>query len=122
MEKVASVSLHPYFKVRPGQAAAVRALLDTFVAKTQSESECLYYEFTQDADTVFCREAYRSAKGVLHHLENVGPELGRMLELSDLIRLEIHGPESELESLRQPLSHLPVQWFSWLCGVERDTP
>lgn len=120
MENKPSVSLHPYFKIHPGKLPDARALLDIFVTKTTTEADCLYYEFTQADDIVFCREAYKNAAAVLQHLENVGPELGEMLKLSDMLRLEIHGPGSELDLLRQPLAELPVQWFVYQCGVSHD--
>lgn len=105
------VSIHPYFKVRSGQFAAAQALLPAFVEKTRSEEHVLYYEFTIDGDTVFCREGYVGAAGALAHLQNVGELLGEMLKLSDLIRLEIHGPAEELDALREPLAHLNPAWF-----------
>lgn len=115
----ASVSLNPYFRVHPGNSDAARKLLDRFVSKTSTEAGCLYYEFTRCQDIIFCREAYRDAAGVLAHLENVGPELEEVLRLADLIRIEIHGPAAELDRLRGPLAHLPVEWFVWQCGVAR---
>ena len=92
-----AVSIHPYFKVHPGQHDAARALLPQFVVATTPEPKCRSYEFTVNGDMVFCREAYADAEGVLAHLENVGVLLGEMLKLSDLARLEIHGPAAELE-------------------------
>ena len=112
-----SVSLHPYFKVNPGQLEAAKALLHEFVAQSTSEPELLYYEFTINGDEVFCREAYTSAAGVLAHLTNVSAHLDRMLSMSKLARLEIHGPAEELDQLRGPLGGLNPAWFVWECGV-----
>jgi len=114
-----SVSLHPYFKVHAGQLDAAKALLREFVAKTATEEKVLYYEFTLNGDEVFCREAYAGAEGVLAHLTNVGAELDRMLTLSSLTRLEIHGPAAELEKLKGPLGGLKPAWFTYECGVQR---
>lgn len=114
-----SVSLHPYFKVHAGQLDAAKALLREFVAKTTTEKKVLYYEFTLNGDEVFCREAYVDAEGVLAHLTNVGAELDRMLTLSSLTRLEIHGPAAELEKLKGPLGGLKPAWFTYECGVQR---
>jgi quinol monooxygenase YgiN len=113
------VSIHPYFKVRPGKMEAVRALLAVFVEKTQTEEKCLHYEFTLNGDVVFCREAYVGADGALAHIKNVGAELDEMLRLCDLLRLEFHGPEAELDQLREPLSDLKVEWFVYQCGISR---
>jgi quinol monooxygenase YgiN len=114
-----SVSLHPYFKVQPGKMDEARALLREFVAKTTPEAKMLYYEFTVNGDEVFCREAYLGAEGVLAHLDNVGKLLEKMLTISKLIRLEIHGPGEELDKLRGPLGALNPAWFVYECGVQR---
>jgi hypothetical protein len=114
-----AVSLHPYFQVRSGRMAEVHPLLREFVAKTTPETGMLHYQFTVAAETVFCREAYLNADGVLAHLANVGPLLDRMLTMADLVRLEIHGPAAELEKLRAPLSALNPTWFVYECGVTR---
>ena len=114
-----SVSLHPYFKVRPGQMDSVKALLREFVARAQSEDKLLYYEFTISGDIVFCREAYVGAEGALAHLANVGKQLDQMLKLCEVVRLEIHGPADELEKLKGPVGAFNPTWFTYECGVTR---
>ncbi len=114
-----AVSIHPYFKVHPGKLDAARALLPRFVATTTNEPACLYYEFTINGDVVFCREAYRGAEGALAHLGNVDALLKEMLGLSDLARLEIHGPAEEIEKLKEPLAAFNPTWFVFACGAER---
>ena len=105
------VSLHPYFKVHPGKLEAVKAGLPRFVDKTATEKENLFYAFASNGDEMFCREAYESAEGLLAHLENVGALLAEALKISDLIRVEVHGPAQELDKLRGPLAHLKPSWF-----------
>jgi quinol monooxygenase YgiN len=114
-----TVSIHPYFKVHAGKLEAARALLPQFVARTATEAKCRHYEFTINGDEVFCREAYADGEGTLAHLENVGALLGEMLKVSDLLRLEIHGPAAELEKLRGPLAEFKPAWFTFACGLER---
>jgi quinol monooxygenase YgiN len=113
------VSIHPYFKAHPGKFDQIKALLPTFVEKTATEEGVLQYEFTLNGDEVFCREAYRDAESALAHLSNVEALLGEMLKLSDLTRLEFHGPASEIEKLREPLAYLKPAWFVRECGVEK---
>jgi len=113
------VSIHPYFKVHPGKLDAARALLPKFIAKTSTESKCLYYEFTSREDVVFCREGYADAEGALAHLANVGDELGQMLQISDLLRLEIHGPAAEIEKLKAPLADHHPEWFVYEAGLSQ---
>jgi quinol monooxygenase YgiN len=112
------VSLHPYFKVHAGKLDAFKALLREFVARARTESACLHYDFTINGDEVFCRELYTGAAGALAHLENVGAQLQEALKISDLIRLELHGPAAELDQLRAPLANLSPSWFVRECGVE----
>ena len=113
------VTIHPYFKVHAGKMDAAKALVEKFVAQTQPEPACLFYEFTLNGDEVFCREGYVGAAGVQTHLENVGTILDEMLNISDLTRLEFHGPAEELDKLRAPLAALNATWFVKQSGVTR---
>lgn len=105
------VSLHPYFKLHPGKLDEFKAGLPGFVSATSSEEKNLFYDFTINGDEVFCREGYDGAEALLLHLENVGAMLAEALKIANLGRLEIHGPEEELEKLRSPLAHLKPAWF-----------
>lgn len=113
------VSIHPYFRVHEGKIDAFRALFPEFVARTQGESKCLEYGFTVNGDVVFCRESYEDADGALHHLENVGDLLEQALAISDLERLEFHGPEAELDRIRPKVAALPAEFFVHETGVRR---
>ena len=113
------VTIHPYFKIHPGKEVLADAVMQKFVATTTGEPDCLFYEFTVLGEEVFCREGYEGAAGVLHHLENVGAVLAEMLTLSDLTRLEFHGPAEEIDLLREPLGHLNAAFFVVKCGVPR---
>ena len=105
------VSLHPYFKVHPGKLEAFKAVFPAFIEKTATEEKNLFYDFTINGDEIFCREGYVGADGALAHLENVGALLAEALKISDLIRLEVHGPAEELDKLKGPLGHLKPAWF-----------
>ena len=105
------VSLHPYFKVPPDKLDALKNILPEFHAKTRDETGNLFYEFTINRDEVFCREGYVNAEALLAHLKNVGEMLQAAQKLAKLIRLEVHGPATELEKLRAPLAHLDPVWF-----------
>src|SRR5438105_4409065 len=107
-----TVSIAPYFTIRSGKIEECRALMERFVEKTKTEPRCLYYGFTFNGDTVFCREAYEDADATLAHVQNVGALLGEFGKVTDLLRLEIHGPESELAKLRGPLADLKPQYFT----------
>jgi hypothetical protein len=105
------VSVHPHFKIEDGKLAEFRALTETISQKVSSETKCLYYNFTFNGDIAFCREAYDSAEGVLEHLDNVGSLLEKMLGISGLTAFEIHGPCSEINKLREPLSSMNPEFF-----------
>lgn len=113
------VSIHPYFKVKPGKLAQAKAMLPKFVARTATEKSMLFYDFTIHGREIHCREAYVGAAGLLGHIENIGAVLGEFLKITDLTRLEIHGPARELARLKRPLAHLKPAWFVYECGVKR---
>ena len=112
-------SLAPYFKAHSGKLDAFKELCPQFVAKTNEEPKCLYYGFSFDGDQIHCREGYADADGLLAHLENVGSLLEEALKISDLTRLEVHGPEEELVKLREPLANLNPQYFVLEYGFRR---
>ena len=45
--------------------------------------------------------------------------LEEALQISDLIRLEVHGSAVELDKMREPLKDLPVQWFVLETGLQK---
>ena len=109
----------PYFKVHEGQLENFKNGCGAFVEKTAGEPKCLYYGFSFNGDEAHCREGYTDAEGVLTHLDNVGELLQQALEIADLTRLEIHGPESELARLREPLANLNPTFFVLEYGFRR---
>jgi quinol monooxygenase YgiN len=115
------VSIHPYFKAKPGKLAEAKAMLPRFVAKTSTEKLVLHYDFTINGDEIHCRESYIGAEGLLAHIGNVGAVLGEFLKITDLTRLEVHGPEDELAKLKSTLEGLKPTWFVYECGVNRGS-
>jgi quinol monooxygenase YgiN len=109
----------PYFKVSNGNLGTFKTYCEQFVDKTRAEPKCLYYGFSFDGDEAHCREGYEDAEGLLAHLENVGAILDEALKISDLTRLEIHGPEAELAKLREPLAGLNPKFFTLEYGFRR---
>ena len=113
------VSIHPYFKAKPGQFSVAKAILPKMAAQTAPEKLMLQYDFTINGDEIFCRESYVGADGLLAHVENIGALLGEFLKFVDLTRVEVHGPAAELEKLKGPLAVLKPLWFVYECGVSR---
>lgn len=109
----------PYFKVQDGKLGEFKTLGEQMVERTRSENDVLFYGFCFNGDQAFCREGYTGAAGVLAHLENVDDLLKQALSIASLERLEIHGPESELSSLREPLSGLNPAYFVLEAGFRK---
>ena len=109
----------PYFKVHDGKLETFKKMCEEFVVKTKTEPKCQYYGFSFDGDQVLCREGYDDAEGLLAHLENVGTLLQEALKISDITRLEVHGPEEELAKLKAPLADLNPQYFTLEYGFRR---
>lgn len=104
-------TLVPYFEIEEGQVEAFRALGPRFVERTKTEPGCVHYAFSFDGRQAHCREGYDHADAVLAHLENVGALLQEALKISKIVRLEVHGPEAEVDKLRGPLAGLKPQFF-----------
>jgi quinol monooxygenase YgiN len=106
----------PYFKVHSGKMAEFKKLGEQFIEKTKTEPACLYYGFTFNGDQAHCREGYKDAAGLLTHLDNIGALLQEALKIADITQLEVHGPETELAKLREPLAALNPQFFTLELG------
>jgi quinol monooxygenase YgiN len=109
----------PYFKVPAQNMAAFKVICEQFLAKTSTETDCLYYGFSFNGDEAHCREGYKNAEAALAHLDNVGQVLAEALKIAALTRLEIHGPASELAKLRTPLAPLNPAFFVLEYGFRR---
>ena len=109
----------PYFKIPEENLAKFKAGCEDFVSMTQNEGKVLHYGFSFDGNNAHCREGYADAEGLLTHLDNIGELLGKALEISELSRLEVHGPAEELDKLREPLAGLNPQFFTLEYGFRR---
>jgi hypothetical protein len=94
----------PYLQIRQGRREDFVKLCREFVEKTAPEPKCLFYGWSFDGDLVHCREGYADAEALLYHLDNIALLLTELFKISDITRLEVHGPARELAKLRQPLS------------------
>ena len=119
MNKDLSCTIVPYFQVQEGKLEAFKAITAKMVEQTETEPKCLYYSFYFDGDTVFCREAYDGAEGILEHLERIGPLLDKALSISEITFLEVHGPSEELAKLKAPLAELSPRYFELGDGFKK---
>jgi len=114
-----TVTIVPYIKVHSGKMHEVEPLCERFVEKSKTEAGCLYYGFCFNGDVAFCREGYKNGDAALAHLDNVGALLVELQKLTDIVRIEIHGPEAEVAKLRGPLAEQKPEYFILKCGFRR---
>lgn len=93
-------------------AAEATALVET------NEPNMLGYQWYLDADETHCTliEQYPSAEHILVHLGNVGPTLGKLLEVSD-ISIDVYGEISD--EARGALDPLGAIYHHHLSGFSR---
>lgn len=113
------VSVSPYFKVHDGQLDAFKTICDRFVKQSATEANCLYYGFSFNGNIAHCREGFKDAEALLAHIENLKPIVGEMTQVADLIKIEIHGIESELAQLREPLKSMNPDYFVLAFGFRK---
>lgn len=114
--------LVPCFKVAEGKMEEFKALMPEFHAAMDPAAEkALYYGFGIDEEggRVVCREAYEDADGLLKHIGNVDAQLKKALAISELERLEVHGPAEELQKLKEPLTPLGCKFYALEPGSRR---
>lgn len=113
------VSIGPYFKAAPGKMDEAKRLCERLVQIAQSEPDCLYYGFAFNGDEIYCREGYNGAAGVLGHLNNIATTLSELLNISSMVRLEVHGVEAELAKLRQHLAPFNPTYYALEYGIRK---
>jgi quinol monooxygenase YgiN len=114
-----SCTIVPHFMVHEGELDTFKALCEQFVVATKQDPKCLYYGFSFNGNEAYCRESYQDAEALLNHIENVGALIDQSLALVELIRLEVHGIETELAKLRAPLAGLNPQYYVLEYGFRR---
>tara|TARA_B100000941_G_scaffold241916_1_gene185636 strand:- start:91 stop:444 length:354 start_codon:yes stop_codon:yes gene_type:complete len=98
------VSIHPYFEVKDGKMDQCIAILEEILQLTKSkEPDCLFFNITTcGSDKAFVREAYKDGAAASNHFKNMGHLIPKMFEVAD-IKVQIHGPENEIEPLKEIL-------------------
>ena len=106
-------TISPYFKIHEGKEEEWKDNAKRFYELIKTEKDFIHYGFTYTEDgQVHCREAYKSGSALLHHLKNVDGPLNSALKLSNLTRIEFHGPKSEIEIVREKLTPLGCIFFT----------
>lgn len=112
-------TIAPYFKIHEGKLDEFKKFCEAFIEATRSEANCLYYGFSFDGDEAHCREGYKDAEALLVHLGNVGSLIEQSLKIAEITRLEVHGLESELAKLREPLQQFNPRYFTLEYGIRK---
>jgi len=100
------VSVAPYFQIHDGKLDEFKRICEQCISKGATEADCLYYGFSFNGDLAHCREGFKDAQALIVHVENLSPIVAKMTEISDLVKTEVHGVESGLAKLREPLANL----------------
>lgn len=112
-------TLVPYWKIQDGKIEEFKAGCEKFVERTSKEPKCLYYGFSFNGNEALCREGYADGEGIIAHLENVGDLIEEALKISEITRLEVHGPAEEIAKLKEPLAALSPTYFVLEYGFRR---
>jgi len=96
-----SVTIHSCFTVSDGKMQAFKRLAQDLIETTRGEMGCLFYGFSYADGEAYCREGYKDADSLVAHLNNVGDLLQKLERISELTRLEVHGPQDEITKLRE---------------------
>ena len=106
-------TISPYFKIHEGKMEEWKEIAKRFCELAKTEKDVIHYGFTYSEDgLVHCREAYKSGAALLHHLEIVDGPHKSAVKVSNITRLEFHGPKSEIEVVREALTPLGCIFFT----------
>jgi quinol monooxygenase YgiN len=79
--------------------------------------QCQWF-FHEGEDKWYLTETFPDSDAFLHHLENVAPQLGQLLETAEVSRFEVFGELSL--AARATIASLGVQYFTLWEGVSRE--
>lgn len=122
------VTLSPYFTIHIGKIEKFKEVWKNAYHTFKHQEDAAHYAFTfsDDNTKAHCREGYRDAKSLLQHIEDVKGELAEILEgedpVAELTRLEVHGPKSEVDTLREPLKELVNHFYIREWGYRNPPP
>merc|ERR1712187_864796 len=105
------VTLAPYFKIKNDER--IKGIWQEDHNRFAHKEDYGHYAFCFTEDNrAHCREAYPNAEKVLQHLADVDAPLKAVLNgPAELERLEVHGPEAEVDKLRDALSPLGCLFY-----------
>ena len=102
--------------IAPGNVSEFKQLATELLEVARGEPGTLEYDwfFSDDGTQCVVRETYASSDAVLVHLGNVGPSLGRLVELGGGLGLEVFGEPSA--TLRDAIASFEPLVYSHVQG------
>ena len=107
----AAVSVHTYFMISKENLEAFKQLADDLIETTRGEMGCLCYGFFFADGEANCNESYKNGEAVIAHLSNVEDLVQRVIRISEIKRLEVHGSEQQISKLLFPLKEFSPKYY-----------
>ncbi|MFT4605432.1 MAG: quinol monooxygenase YgiN [Rhodothermales bacterium] len=117
---MSKVSYVVEFKIKEGGVDGFKQLAAGFISDVKaSEMETVGYQWylAEDGSRCLIHESFASSEALLVHLGNVGPDLPKLFEFSEIGRLEVFGPVTD--EARGALDTLGAQYFPHMGGFDR---
>jgi quinol monooxygenase YgiN len=105
--------------IHPGKLEDFRSVAKDLIAKTESESGTLDYEWNLSEDGTICHifERYQNADALVTHVESFGAFAKRFLEACHPTRFHVYGTPTD--EVKAALADLGPVYFSPLGGFSR---
>jgi len=105
--------------IHPGKLEDFRAVAKDLIAKTESETGTLGYEWNLSDDKTVCHiyERYKDADAVLTHVQSFGAFAQRFLEACHPTRFHVYGKPNK--AMIAALADLQPVYFNPLGGFSR---
>jgi len=105
-----SVSMITYYEVRDMDSFAN---LTVEIAEAKKlESPVLSCSFSFNGNQVMCKESYDTADSAKAHLDSSAALTKRAAESADILKVEVMGPEEQLEKLRETFNEVNVMFWA----------
>lgn len=111
-----SIFLIARFNIREGKLEKFKRIASECIEIVkEKESNTLKYDWYFDENQLECAvlEEYRNSEAAMEHMENLGPQLGQLMELADF-KAEAYGEMSE--ELQKTAAELDLKIYSFFNG------
>lgn len=115
------VTMRPYFRVTDWDAVLpiMQQMHDEITRTTSDQPSALYHDWTRSNDQLSMRTTFDNAENLQKMLENIKPLLDIMLSTAAVLdRFEFHGPEAELQKIKQADNDLDAEYYDSHTGFQ----